>query len=289
MSAQRIELTIRRQGHPDMTVPLPAGSIHIGRAEDNGLVLPDIAVSRRHARLTVSDTGVTIEDVGSGNGTYFDGKPLRKRDLLDGDEILIDPFILCFSIPMAAEREATDTATEGDAGPPRVAGVAKLVLVHGTGLRPEYPIREGGLSMGRAEQREVVLPDPAASRSHAEIVKQGDGWLLKDFGSVNGTFVNSKRVREHDLSDGDRVRIGATEFRFEAPKAASARPAAAAAPAPAPAPPAPPSPGTKPFENLIFGLEGGSDALPAGFGTDKTFVPKGLGKDQFEAQTVAGK
>jgi len=291
MSAQRIELTIRRQGHPDMTVPLPAGSIHIGRAEDNGLVLPDIAVSRRHARLTVSATGVTIEDVGSGNGTYFDGKPLRKREIEDGDEVLIDPFILWFSIPHSGEREATDAAGDAsDAGSPRVSGVARLVLVHGTGLRPEYPIRESGLSMGRAEQRDVVLPDPAASRSHAEIVQQGDGWLLKDFGSVNGTYVNSKRVRDHVLEEGDRIRIGATELRFEAPKARSRGAASSPAPSPAPTPPpAAPSPGTKPFENLIFGVDGGADALPAGFGSDKTFVPKGLQKEQLEAQTVAGK
>ena len=284
MSAQRIELTIRRQGHPDMTVPLPAGSIHIGRAEDNGLVLPDIAVSRRHARLHVTATGVTIEDVGSGNGTYYEGKPLRKRELEDGDEVLIDPFLLVFSVPMAAERESTETASSAsDAGPPRVAGVAKLVLVHGNGMRPEYPIRDGVLTMGRAEQRDVVLPDPAASRSHAEIVKQGDGWLLKDFGSVNGTFVNSKRVRDQTLVDGDRVRIGATEFRFEAPKPAKPAGVPAAAPA-APPPPAAPSPGTKPFENLIFGLDGGSDSLPAGLGTDRTFVPKGR---PAPAETVA--
>jgi pSer/pThr/pTyr-binding forkhead associated (FHA) protein/tetratricopeptide (TPR) repeat protein len=281
MGEQRVELTIRREGHPDMTVPLPAGSIHIGRAEDNGLVLPDIAVSRRHARLTVSGGGVTIEDVGSGNGTYFEGKPIRKRELQDGDEILIDPFTLSFSIPDSVEREATDTATsESEAGPPRVAGVARLVLVHGTGLRPEYPIRDGCLSMGRAEQRDVVLPDPAASRSHAEIVKQGETWLLKDFGSVNGTFVNSKRVREQVLADGDKIRIGATEFRFESPKA----PLRVSAPASSPAPP---SPGTKPFENLIFGLEDGQAGLPEGLGSDRTFVPKSAPKDDPPAEPRA--
>jgi pSer/pThr/pTyr-binding forkhead associated (FHA) protein/tetratricopeptide (TPR) repeat protein len=270
MSAQRIELTIRREGHPDMTVPLPSGSIHIGRAEDNGLVLPDIAVSRRHARLHVSSSGVSIEDVGSGNGTYFEGKPIRKRDIEDADEILIDPFVLVFSIPSSPEREATDAASStstSPGGPPRVAGVARLVSVHGTGMRPEYPIRDSGLSMGRAEQRDVVLPDPAASRSHAEITKDGDGWLLKDFGSVNGTFVNSKRVRDHRLVDGDRIRIGATEFRFEAPKGFA--PAAAEAP-----PPEAPSHGTRPFENLIFGLDGGAGSLPEGLGSDQTYVPK---------------
>ncbi len=275
MSAKRIELTIRREGHPDMTVPLPVGSIHIGRAEDNGLVLPDIAVSRRHARLHVTATGVTIEDVGSGNGTYFEGKPLRKREVEDGDEILIDPFVLVFSLPASAEKEHTDAASAGtDAGTPRVAGTARLVLVHGSGPRPEYAIRDGGLSMGRAEQRDVVLPDPAASRNHARIARRGEGWVLEDFGSVNGTFVNSKRVREHELQDGDRVRIGATEFRFEAPKVAR-RDGAPVVPAAPAAPAAPPSPGTKPFENLIFGLDAGSDSLPPGLGSDRTFVPRG--------------
>ena len=271
MSEQRIELTIRREGHPDMTVPLPKGSIHIGRAEDNGLVLPDIAVSRRHARLHVTKTGVSIEDVGSGNGTYFEGKPLRKRDLLDGDEVVIDPFMLVFSVPNAPDRESTETSKGASAGPPRVAGVPKLVLVHGHGLKPEYLVRDAGLSMGRAEQRDIILPDPAASRSHADIVPQGDRWVLRDGGSVNGTFINTKRVREHVLVDGDRIRIGATEFRYEEPELPHRD---GLAPAPQ-EPPGTPSPGTRPFENLIFGLDSADGQMPPGLGSDQTYVPKG--------------
>ena len=278
MSEPQVELTIRRQGHPDMMVPLPAGSIHIGRADDNGLVLPDIAVSRRHARLTVSPAGVLIEDVGSGNGTYFQGKPIRRRDLLDGDEILIDPFVLVFSIPSAgAEVESTESKAADSGPPPRVSGLPRLVLVHGHGLKPEYPLRDNALSIGRSEQRDVILPDPAASRSHAEIVKIGDDWLLRDFGSVNGTHVNTRRVREHVLQDGDRIRIGSTEFAFEASKApARPRDEAAARPLP-PAPPGPPAPATRPFETLIP-ADGAAAAPPsapgpASFGSAAPFSP----------------
>ncbi|MFH1468856.1 MAG: FHA domain-containing protein, partial [Pseudomonadota bacterium] len=276
MSEPRIELTIRREGHADMTVPLPQGSIHIGRAEDNGLVLPDIAVSRRHARLSVAGGGVSIEDVGSGNGTYFQGKPIRKRELQDGDEVLIDPFTLVFSVPQReADVESTESPAVPDQAPPRVAGVPRLMLVHGHGLKPEYPIREGGLSLGRSEQRDVILPDPAASRSHAEVVRVGEDWLLRDFGSVNGTYVNARRVREHILADGDRIRIGQTELAFQLPQVPGRAEAASAAP-----PPPAPSPGTRPFENLITGLDGdggfgiqGQGDLPLPPPGDETLVP----------------
>ncbi len=291
MSDRRVELTIRRSGHEDMTVQLPNGTIHIGRAEDSGLVLPDIAVSRRHAKLLVSASGVVVEDVGSGNGTYFEGKPIRSRELEDGDEILIDPFVLVFAIPRLAEDpESTASSQAQPPAVPRVAGVPRLVLVQGQGLKSEYPLREGGLGLGRSEQREVILPDPAASRSHAEIVLLDGRWCLRDHGSVNGTFVNGGRIREHFLQDGDRLRIGATEFRFAdartPPEGGSAPPDPPAPSSAAGPPPAAPSPGTRPFESLIFEQGDGqapSASVPVGAADLSARAQGGFGADAYGA------
>jgi pSer/pThr/pTyr-binding forkhead associated (FHA) protein len=61
-----------------------------------------------------------------------------------------------------------------------------------------------------------VVTDPKASRRHAQVRPAGSGFLLVDLDSTNGTKVNGIPVREHPLSDGDLISVGATEFRFEA-------------------------------------------------------------------------
>src|SRR5207249_10771041 len=54
------------------------------------------------------------------------------------------------------------------------------------------------------------------SRKHAEIVPLNGAWMLHDCGSANGTFLNGMRVdRDHQLQNGDRIRLGDTEIVFE--------------------------------------------------------------------------
>lgn len=73
------------------------------------------------------------------------------------------------------------------------------------------------LTVGRAEGNGLVLRDPLASKTHAEISIDAGRFLLKDLGSRNGTFLNGQRMREpHELADGDIVRIGTTRVRFRA-------------------------------------------------------------------------
>jgi pSer/pThr/pTyr-binding forkhead associated (FHA) protein len=71
------------------------------------------------------------------------------------------------------------------------------------------------ISLGRSHENQVVVPDPRASRRHALIQRADDRFWLEDLGSTNGTYHNGARVRERTpLQDGDRIRIGATEFTF---------------------------------------------------------------------------
>ena len=73
------------------------------------------------------------------------------------------------------------------------------------------------VSFGRQHDCTVVLADPNVSRRHAEIRPAGDGYVVADLGSTNGTKVNGTRVAEHHLVDGDEVRFGNTVVHFEAP------------------------------------------------------------------------
>ncbi len=66
------------------------GPLAVGRADDAGLLLDGDGISRQHARLTPGDDGVTIEDLGSSNGTYLNGQRVTREIARQGDEIRFD-------------------------------------------------------------------------------------------------------------------------------------------------------------------------------------------------------
>jgi len=203
---ESVEVIIKQPGQADRVVRLQEGATRMGRAEDNEVVLSDVGVSRRHAQVYVSRGEVTVEDLGSGNGTYYNGYRIQSQPITDGDEIVVDPFVLQFRIRGAGGNRPL---ADDEVAP------ARLEVVVGTGLAGNsYPITSRGLSIGRAEDRDVVIPDPAASRHHSQISLQSGEYVLRDMGSANGVFVNAVRVRECTLADGDIVRIGNTEMRF---------------------------------------------------------------------------
>jgi hypothetical protein len=69
-------------------------------------------------------------------------------------------------------------------------------------------------TIGRTTQNHIALDRPEVSRHHANIEMTESGWLIKDLGSGNGTFVNDVRINEQRLQDGDRIVIGTVHFVF---------------------------------------------------------------------------
>jgi pSer/pThr/pTyr-binding forkhead associated (FHA) protein len=78
-----------------------------------------------------------------------------------------------------------------------------------------YPLTKRASTLGRSRDCDVVVPDPNASRHHAEIRHIGLDYFLVDSGSTNGTIVNGQRVKLHPLADGDVILIGTTELIVE--------------------------------------------------------------------------
>lgn len=78
------------------------------------------------------------------------------------------------------------------------------------------PLQDSPVSIGRASDCSIPIKDRYLSRRHAEIISVNGSWLLKDLGSVNGTYLNGARVeRDTPLRAGDRIRLGDTEIVFE--------------------------------------------------------------------------
>ena len=78
------------------------------------------------------------------------------------------------------------------------------------------PLGQKTITFGRSPEATVQLADPNVSRNHAEIRPSGNGWLLVDLGSTNGTRVNGKAVSVSPLQDGDRIGVGTTELVYRA-------------------------------------------------------------------------
>jgi pSer/pThr/pTyr-binding forkhead associated (FHA) protein len=84
-----------------------------------------------------------------------------------------------------------------------------LVVRSGGGRAGEVFDLEGdGIQIGRSPDCDIFLDDVTVSRRHAVLTHQESAWLIEDQGSLNGTFVNRRRVESGILEDGDELQIG---------------------------------------------------------------------------------
>jgi pSer/pThr/pTyr-binding forkhead associated (FHA) protein len=305
-------------------VPL-APLMSVGRSEDSALRLLEGQPSRHHARITVAPGQVFVEDLGSMNGTFVNGRRLDakvKFELTAGDRVRFDLEEFVFvdngvkpkdedktvyrppdpdktvfrptpkppPRPDATQRlgvEAREAAIQpaaADRNPamvekPRPADVRPAdvrpaekqslpgafadpppnatILVHSQ--KPQHPagsaaavpapaagdlpflwIESGNRAgqkvelradadakktwrVGSNESSGIRFQDPGVSAQHATLCQQDSRWLLTDDLSVNGTFVNDKKILRSYLAPGDRVRFGPVECRFYMPPGAGER------------------------------------------------------------------
>lgn len=86
------------------------------------------------------------------------------------------------------------------------------LVVHPPNGRPQtVPLKSGRVTLGRAEEADVVVEDVYVSDQHAEVTPDDGGWAVRDLGSTNGTFLNGAKVTQlTQISAGDQIRLGKT-------------------------------------------------------------------------------
>ncbi len=93
-------------------------------------------------------------------------------------------------------------------------GIGLLVLRQGTVAGSSYRIEAPVTTAGRHPDSDIFLDDITVSRRHAVIERDGDGFKVRDAGSLNGTYVNRERVDEARLRTGDELQIGRFRLSF---------------------------------------------------------------------------
>jgi sigma-54 dependent transcriptional regulator, acetoin dehydrogenase operon transcriptional activator AcoR len=116
---------------------------------------------------------------------------------------------------------ATDAMQQfGAAGPLGSATSAGLILLYAeafASLPSVWPLRTTAPNaIGASATSDLVLPVPAVSRQHAEVVRERGAWVLRDKKSTNGTFVDGYRVHEARLEHGQEIRLGDAILKFVA-------------------------------------------------------------------------
>jgi pSer/pThr/pTyr-binding forkhead associated (FHA) protein len=91
---------------------------------------------------------------------------------------------------------------------------AMILITRGSHKGSRFLITAEGASIGRTAESAIFLDDVTVSRTHATVQKNGKDFVLKDAGSLNGTYINNVSISEHALVSGDEFQIGKFHLLF---------------------------------------------------------------------------
>ena len=120
-----------------------------------------------------------------------------------------DASTMAYKVGETGEYEPVDVTDEVDR-----AGAALVVRSGGGRAGESFTVDRDRMSIGRTPDAAVFLDDVTVSRNHALIVRRDDGLYIDDLGSLNGTYVNRRRIESHKLDDGDEIQVGKHKLSY---------------------------------------------------------------------------
>ena len=133
-------------------------------------------------------------------GAYL-GAPEEKKS----DDVTTATYVIDESTGELRPVDVGDVAAEAGA----------LVIRSGGGrVGQSFPLHGERVTIGRSPDAEIFLDDVTVSRDHAQLVRRSGDWYLDDSGSLNGTYVNRRRIDSHRLEDGDELQIGKYKLTY---------------------------------------------------------------------------
>lgn len=225
----------------------------IGRSAAADLVVAHPEVSQRHAKIVFKDGVYFVTDLDSSNGTFLKGKPvLGLQELADGDEIFLGPNIsllfslvpvkiesleqLLVSAPGAPPAEISKTMldVEGGQGAALLSALAvpPSLVVTVAGQEPqEYVLTKERITLGRAEDNDIVVSSMIVSRHHAVLTLTSGGYEVQVlFGATNTLTCQGRPIADRRLlAHGDILRLDSeipgmmVSMAYQAPLQAAAK------------------------------------------------------------------
>jgi pSer/pThr/pTyr-binding forkhead associated (FHA) protein len=120
-----------------------------------------------------------------------------------------EPTTMTYRVDESGEMQVVDIDEVVDS-----AGAAMVIRAGGGRAGESFPLGEDRLSIGRSPDAGIFLDDVTVSRNHALVVRRRDGRYIDDLGSLNGTYVNRRRIESHALEDGDEIQVGKYKLSY---------------------------------------------------------------------------
>lgn len=211
-------IVVRPDGSHGQACKLEKSTTVLGRVEGDIVFPDDTLVSRKHARFTVADDGVVVEDLHSANGVFW--RLRAPHTLADGDIVLMGRQMFRFRTAKPAVKPAPPPDKGKDAKKekeekPAEAPPAELVRMMPGGVEEtHYPLVAGENILGRTRGTITFPQDAYLSSQHARIRFENGKFILEDMNAANGTFVAVHETKK--VGDGDIILIGHQLLRVTA-------------------------------------------------------------------------
>ncbi|OVE78407.1 hypothetical protein BVX98_00155 [bacterium F11] len=92
--------------------------------------------------------------------------------------------------------------------------MAKIFIKFNAAIINEVELSKNEVRFGRKPDNDIVINNPAVSGYHGLFKKEGDGYVVEDLNSTNGTFVNGRRIKKSHLEDNDNIRVAKHILEF---------------------------------------------------------------------------
>jgi ABC-type multidrug transport system ATPase subunit len=227
-------LTIKIGPEPGRVFELKESDIILGRKPPASVALDHPLVSTKHARLTCEGGKWFLEDLGSRNGTFINKIRLRgRRELSDRDEISLGPILLLiFNVGQDSLQPAKESSAEPENSAP-VESPGTILDMTAARINPRgdqpvippdlvvtvagvethtYPLVKDLLTIGRADDNDIIIPSMIVSRHHATLHLTRNGYEIEVIPGALNTLTCQGRplLTRILLAHGDVLRIDST-------------------------------------------------------------------------------
>jgi predicted component of type VI protein secretion system len=232
------KLLIKAHGAVIKEVTLDKSRLTIGRKPDNDIVLDDQSASGHHARVIQIQSVFFIEDAGSSNGTYANGKKTDRKQLVNGDQITIGQHTILYqeenaqavapSAPKAAfdsdktvvmtpelQRELLKAQGGKAAAAAQTRPVVVLKVVTGSTDQKEYKLTGPVAIIGSQDNATVKLTGWFAPKRAALLNRQGGGYAVTMSEEGKKVLVNGNAITgSMALKEGDLIEVAGVTLQY---------------------------------------------------------------------------